>query len=123
MSETEARFSLLRKSADAQAVAALEKFVREATDVELNRINVIEFPAGVEHEEYLKRFVIDWAELGAGEKATMSLQLQEGFLIVFEPVTHAAHFLDVQGEPTRERQEFGVVFNNVFSPTGTAKLR
>ena len=25
-------------------------------------------------------------------------------MIVFEPVTHAAHFIDVKGEPTRERQ-------------------
>jgi class 3 adenylate cyclase len=231
MSETEAKFSVLRKSADALSVAALERFVREASDLQLNRINVydfarehalpenavldtflhaaqiglfdmswnvlcpgcggvlganaslrnihhgpyacaicaagyeptldemvevsftvsprvrqiaahtpeqlpvwdyvrqvfwssgIEFPQHVDHAEYMKRFVIDWAELGPGEKATMSLQLPEGFVIVFEPVTHAAHFLEVQGEPTRERQEFGVVFNNVFSPTGTARLR
>ncbi|MEJ6022829.1 adenylate/guanylate cyclase domain-containing protein [Ramlibacter sp. PS4R-6] len=231
MSETEARFSVLRKSADGEVVAALQKYVREASDVELNRINVIdfaarhqlaegavldaflhasqiglfdmswnvlcpgcggvlganaslrsihkgqyscaicaagyeptldemvevsftvnprvrqiaahtpeqlpmwdyvrqmfwssgiEFPQGVNHAEYMKRFVIDWAELGPGEKATMSLQVAEGFLIVFEPVTHAAHFLDVKGEPTTDRQEFGVVFNNVFSPTGTAELR
>ena len=231
MSETEARFSVLRKSADPTVVAALENFVREASDVELNRINVLEFaarhalpegavldaflhsaqiglfdmswnvlcpgcggvlganatlrnihhgqyacaicaagfeptldemvevsftvaprvrqiaahtpdqlpmwdyvrqmfwssgidfPSGIDHEEYMKRFVVDWAELGPGEKATMSLQVTEGFLIVFEPVTHAAHFLDIKGEPTKERQEFGVVFNNVFSPTGTAQLR
>src|SRR5689334_16505940 len=45
MSETEARFSVLRKSADAEAVAALEKYVREAKDIELNRINVIDFAA------------------------------------------------------------------------------
>jgi class 3 adenylate cyclase len=231
MSETEARFSALRKSAEAQVAAAIEKYVRDASDLQLNRINTfdfaaahqlpegpvldaflhasqiglfdmswnvlcpgcggvlganaslrnihhgqyacaicatgyeptldeavevsftvsprvrqiaahtperlpmwdyvrqvfwssgIEFPEHVDHEEYMKRFVIDWAELGAGEKATMSLQLPEGFLIVFEPVTHSAHFFDVKGEPTRDRQEFGVVFNNVFSPTGTAELR
>jgi class 3 adenylate cyclase len=230
MSETEARFAVLRQSADAQAVAALEKFVREAKDIDLNRINVIEFAArhalpegkvldmflhaaqiglfdmswnvlcpgcggvlgsnatlrnvhrgeyacaicaagyeptldemvevsftvsprvrqiaahtpeqlpmwdyvrqmfwssGIEfpdmdHAEYMKRFVIDWTELGPGEKGTMSLQLPEGFVIVFEPVTHAAQFLDVKGEPTRDRQEFGVVYNNVFSPTGTAQFR
>jgi class 3 adenylate cyclase len=231
MSDTEARFSALRKSADAQAVAALEKHVRDAPDIELNRINVIdfakrhdlpenrvldtflhaaqvglfdmswnvlcpgcggvlgantslrnihqgqyacaicaagyeptldemvevsftvsprvrqiaahtpeqlpmwdyvrqvfwssgiEFPEHIDHADYMKRFVIDWAELGPGEKATMSLQLPEGFVIIFEPVTHAAHFLEVKGAPTRDRQEFGVVFNNVFSPTGTAQLR
>ena len=31
---------------------------------------------------------LDTLELPAGEKATMSLQLDEGFVIVFEPVTH-----------------------------------
>ena len=33
-----------------------------------------------------------------------SLQLPAKFVIVFDPVTHATQFLDVKGEPTRERQ-------------------
>ena len=37
-------------------------------------------------------------------KAILSLQLPAEFVIVFEPVTHSAQFLDVKGEPTRERQ-------------------
>jgi class 3 adenylate cyclase len=230
MSETEARFAVLRQSADALAAAAIEKFVREALDADLHRINVIdfakdhglaqgkaldaflhaaqlglfdmswnvlcpgcggvlgasaslrnvhqgeyacaicaagyeptldemvevsftvsprvraiaahtpdslpmwdylrqmfwssgiEFPAG-NLQEYMQRFVIDWAELGPGEKGTMQLQLPEGFVIVFEPVTHSAQFLDVKGEPSRERQELGVVFNNVSAPTGTVQMR
>jgi hypothetical protein len=44
-------------------------------------------------------------ELPAGEKAVLSLQLPKQFIIVFEPVTHAAQFIDVQGEPTKERQQ------------------
>ena len=44
-------------------------------------------------------------ELPPGEKAILSVQLPAEFAIVFEPVTHAAQFLDVQGEPTRERRE------------------
>ncbi|MDT9110847.1 DUF5939 domain-containing protein, partial [Escherichia coli] len=40
-------------------------------------------------------------ELPAGEKAVLTLQLPQQFIIVFEPVTHAAHFIDVQGEPTK----------------------
>jgi class 3 adenylate cyclase len=231
MSETEARFNVLRQSADPQAAAAIERMVREAPDHDLHRINVLEFAAanalpvdraldaflhatrlgmfemswnvlcpgcgGVlnantsmktlhQHEypcslcasgyepsldemvevaftvsprlrkiaahspetlpmwdyvrqiywssgiefpqeastrEVLEKLVLDWVELPAGEKATMSLTLPEGFVIVFEPVTHAAHFLDVQGEPTRDRQELGVVFNSVQAPTGTSKMR
>jgi class 3 adenylate cyclase len=38
-------------------------------------------------------------------------------------VTHAAHFLDVKGEPTRERQNLSLVFNKVRAPTGTMELR
>src|SRR5207248_8309252 len=47
---------------------------------------------------------LDALELPAGEKAVLSLQLPPQFIIVFEPVTHSAHFIDVQGEPTKERQ-------------------
>jgi class 3 adenylate cyclase len=42
---------------------------------------------------------------------------------VFDPVTHGTQFIDVKGEPTRERQQLAVVFNNVKAPTGTAELR
>ncbi len=83
----------------------------------------IQFPPGVPMRELMEKIVVDWMELPAGEKATMSLQLPEGFFIVFDPVTHAAQFLDVQGEPTRERQEVGIVFNAVHAPTGTMKMR
>ena len=83
----------------------------------------IAFPAGVPMRELMKDIIIDWLEVGAGEKATMSLQLYEGFFIIFDPMTHAAHFFDVQGEPTRERQEVGIVFNAMQAPTGTTKMR
>src|SRR5689334_13550103 len=62
-------------------------------------------------------------ELPAGEKAVFSLQLPNEFVIVFEPVTHSAHFINVQGEPTRERQQFSIVFNKLQAPTGTTEMR
>src|SRR5215475_8805741 len=62
-------------------------------------------------------------ELPAGEKAVLSLQLPQQFIIVFEPVTHSAHFIDVQGEPTKERQQLSIVFNKVQAPTGTTVMR
>lgn len=83
----------------------------------------IHYPQGEAFDEFMRHAVLDWLELGPGEKATMSVQLPAGFLIMFEPVTHAALFLDVQGEPTRERQEAGAVFNRVQAPTGTRQLR
>ena len=67
--------------------------------------------------------VLDALELPAGEKATMSLQLPPEFIIVFEPVTHAAQFIDVQGEPTKERQQLSLMYNRIQAPTGTMTLR
>jgi class 3 adenylate cyclase len=62
-------------------------------------------------------------ELPAGEKAVLSLQLPNQFVIVFEPVTHSAQFLAISGEPTRERQQLSIVFNKLHAPTGTTELR
>src|SRR5207302_540002 len=66
---------------------------------------------------------LDALELPAGEKAVLSLQLPPQFIIVFEPVTHAAHFIDVQGEPTKERQQLSLIYNKAHPPTGSITLR
>jgi class 3 adenylate cyclase len=67
--------------------------------------------------------VLDALELPAGEKAVLSLQLPPQFIIIFEPVTHAAQFIDVQGEPTRERQQLSLIYNKLQAPVGTMTLR
>jgi class 3 adenylate cyclase len=68
--------------------------------------------------------VLDALELPAGEKAVMSLRLPPQFIIVFEPVTHTAQFIDVQGEPTKERQQLSLIYNKMPTPTGgTITLR
>src|SRR5438105_10000535 len=74
-------------------------------------------------EQIGQEITLDTLELPAGEKAQLSLQLPQEFLIVFEPVTHAAQFIDVKGEPTRERQNLSMVFNDVRAPTGTVVMR
>ena len=74
-------------------------------------------------DELIEEITLDAIELAPGEKASMSLQLPAEFIIVFEPVTHAAHFIDVKGEPTRERQSLAMIFNKVHAPTGTTELR
>ena len=43
MSESEGRFAVLRQSADAGAVAAIERLIREAPDCDLSRVNVLDF--------------------------------------------------------------------------------
>ena len=57
--------------------------------------------------EQMEEFTIDAMEIGPGEKAQLSLTLPADFVILFEPVTHFAHFIDVKGEPTKERQNSG----------------
>jgi len=62
-------------------------------------------------------------ELPAGEHAVVSLQLPPQFIIVFEPVTHAAQFIDVQGEPTEEIQQLSLMYNKVPAPVENMTLR
>src|SRR6266536_299090 len=227
--EAEALFSVVRQSADADAVAAIEALVREAPEGALNRVNVLDFAArrgldeeraiaaflhaarvglfdlswnvlcpgcsGVldanaslktihrdeytcalcavgyeptldemvevsftvnprvrriaahdphtlpmweyyrqifwstgidlpeDFEEIINETVIDSIELPPGERASLSLQLPQEFVIVFEPVTHSAQFLDVKGETTREPQNLTAVFNRVSAPTATLAMR
>ena len=66
---------------------------------------------------------LDSLELAAGEKAVLSLQLPAQFIIVFEPVTHSAQFIDVQGEPTKDRQHLSLVYSKASPPTGSLTLR
>ena len=230
MSEAQALFAVLRQSADADCVAAIERLVDDAPDHQLSRINVLDFaqrcglneekaiaaflhaarvglfelswnvlcpgcggvldvnttlkslhaeqyncalcaagyeptldemvdvtftvnsrmrriaahdPHTLPHWEYyrqvfwgsgvdlpeadlakaVEKLTLDLVELPRGEKAHLSLLLPTEFLIVFEPVTHAAQFIDVKGEPVSERQNLTLVYTNLHAPTGTMELR
>jgi class 3 adenylate cyclase len=229
MSEAETLFGVLRRSAAADAVAAIESLVREGSDVELCRINVLAFAGqrGLNEERVIAAFLhaarlgifelswnvlcpgcggvlgagatlktvhsdnydcalcaagyaptldemvevtftvnrrvrriqahdpdtlpiweyyrqIFWSsgvdlpdnarqiieeitiediELPAGEKAILSLRLPADFIIIFDPVTHGTQFIDVKGEPTRERQTLSLIFDKVSAPAGTVQMR
>ena len=67
--------------------------------------------------------VLETIELQAGERAILTLQIPKNHVIIFDPVTHAAHVIDVTGELGREREELSIVFStaNVDSrPVGDA---
>src|SRR6266436_4578661 len=74
-------------------------------------------------EQLIEEIVLDAVELSPGEKALLSLQLPAEFVIVIDPVTHGTQFLDVKGDPTRERQNLSIVFDKLRAPTGTATVR
>jgi class 3 adenylate cyclase len=71
----------------------------------------------------IEHLTLDTMELPARQTAQLSLQLPAEFVIVFEPVTHTAQFIDVKGEPTRERQNLSVVFTGLKAPTTTIEMR
>src|SRR6202163_2883100 len=71
----------------------------------------------------LAGFTIDSIELPPGEKAVLSVQLPSDFIIAFDPATHGTQFIDVRGEPTRERQTLSMVFDRVATPVGTVEMR
>jgi class 3 adenylate cyclase len=66
----------------------------------------------------VNKLTLDMMELAPGEKAAMSLNLPEGFIIVFDPVTHTSLFLEVAGEETHERRTISVVFNDAHVHAG-----
>jgi class 3 adenylate cyclase len=74
-------------------------------------------------ESLTDEVALDALELPAGEKAVLSLQLPPQFIIVFEPVTHSAQFIHVQGEPTKERQQLSLIYNRSHTPVQTVTMR
>jgi class 3 adenylate cyclase len=52
-----------------------------------------------------------------------AVELPAELVIVGEPVTHVAQFIEVKGEPAGERQNLALVYNNVRAPAGTLELR
>jgi len=83
----------------------------------------IDLPDGEALEQSLQEVTLDSLELAPDEKASVSLQAPEAFLIVFDPVAHMAQFIDVKGEPTRERQTLTAVLSKPSAPTAVVTIR
>ncbi len=74
-------------------------------------------------ERVWEAITLESLELPPGEKAIISLQIPAQFIIIFDPITHTAQFLDVKGESTRERQAFTLVFEGDHAQHATAEMR
>jgi class 3 adenylate cyclase len=83
--------------------------------------SAIDLPADL--EKLLPEVTLEIVDLPPGERAILSLQLPKGTVIVFDPVTHTAQFLDVSGKEASERQNLSVTFNKVQVPVDTVALR
>jgi len=75
------------------------------------------------YEQIMEEMVLDDLEVPAGEKAVLSLQLPAKFIIVFEPITHAVQFIDVKGEPTKEKQSLSLVYDREHTHNQTLEMR
>src|SRR5271166_5767575 len=94
----------------------------EVTFTVSRRVRKIAAHVPHDFEQLLEGITLDAIELPPGEKALLSLHLPAEFVILMDPVTHATQFLDVKGEPTRERQSLSLVFDRVVAPTGTVTM-
>src|SRR4030081_402859 len=79
--------------------------------------SAIDLPADL--EKLLREITLESIDLPPGERAILSLQLPAATLIVFDPVTHTARFLDVSGEEASERQNLSMVFSKAQAPAET----
>ena len=75
------------------------------------------------YEEVMDTIVLDSLEVPAGEKAVISLQFPAKFIIVFDAVTHTVQFVDVKGEPTKERQSIALVYDRGHAHSTTLEMR
>jgi len=62
-------------------------------------------------------------EMPTGDKTVLPLQLPAQFIIVFEPVTHSAHFIDVQGEATEDPQYLSLSYDHTHGPVETTIMQ
>src|ERR1700680_3541619 len=83
--------------------------------------SAIDLPADL--EKLLAEVTLEIVDLPPGERAILSLQLPKGTVIVFDPVTHTAQFLEVSGEEASERQNLSVTFNKVQAPVEPVAMR
>jgi class 3 adenylate cyclase len=74
-------------------------------------------------DQVIEQTTLETIELPPGEKALLSLQLPAAFVIILDPVSHTTQFLDVKGEPTRERQNLSLVLDKLRAPTETIEMR
>jgi class 3 adenylate cyclase len=85
--------------------------------------SAIDLPADIDMAKLLDEVTLEIVDLPPGERAILSLQVSEGTLIVFDPVTHTAQFLDISGEEASERQNLSVIFNKVQVPVDSIAMR
>jgi class 3 adenylate cyclase len=74
-------------------------------------------------EKRLEEVTLETVDVPAGERAILALHLPKGTMILFDPVSHTAQYLEVSGEETSERQNLSMIFGKVPVPVESVALR
>ena len=74
-------------------------------------------------ERLIAEFTLDARVLGPGEQASVSMQVPEGWVIAFEPVSHFGHYMKVAAEHAPGVQQLALVYDGTHAPTGTTPLK
>jgi class 3 adenylate cyclase len=73
--------------------------------------------------KWVKETTLDAVELAAGQRVVLSLQLPEGYVIVFDPVLHMSQHIEVTGEPARQNQSLSFVMTRDHAPAEAIQMR
>ncbi|WP_343716757.1 adenylate/guanylate cyclase domain-containing protein [Inquilinus sp.] len=80
------------------------------------------FPERGAFEELSRQAMLETVDLRAGERMILALQLPAEPVVVFDPVTHAAHWVETEGEPTAERRDLSMIFTTGHSGVARSTL-
>jgi class 3 adenylate cyclase len=73
------------------------------------------FPERGAFDELSRQAMLETVDLQAGERMILALQLPAQPVIIFDPVTHSAHLVDIEGEPAAERRDLSLIFTSSHS--------
>jgi class 3 adenylate cyclase len=71
----------------------------------------------------IAEFTLDARTLEPGQEAIVTTRVPEGWVILFDPVSHFGHYLKVAPEGTDEVQKLALAFTGVHGPTETTPLK
>jgi class 3 adenylate cyclase len=74
-------------------------------------------------EKLSTEFTLDARELAPGEQATVQMQVAEGWVLIFDPVSHFGHYLKVAPERAGAMQHVALTFEGTGAPTKTTPLK
>jgi class 3 adenylate cyclase len=74
-------------------------------------------------QRLIAEFTLDARELAPGEQATVTAEVAEGWVLLFDPVSHFGHYLKVAPERTDEVQPVTVTLKDTRAPTETTQLK